>query len=123
MGLSHEAMLERFERMNLVDQWPGHEGRGSAFPLLPAMARALELRDGPWDAYLLLGRRVAAAFGFRTDATWLTWYVLGGKRFAVLPHPSGIVTWWNEPSNRAAARRFLRSVERQARPTPEPIAS
>jgi hypothetical protein len=120
MDIDHGEMLERFDRLNLLEEWPGRDGRGSAFPLLLAMSRALELRDGPWDAYLLLGKRVAAAFGFRSDVRYLAWYGMDGKRFAVLPHPSGVNRWFNEPANRALARRFLRSVVRQSQPSAAP---
>lgn len=114
MGIEHGEMLERFERTNLLADWPGRDGHGSAFPLLLAMSRALELREGPWDAFLLLGKRVAAAFGFRADVRYLAWYEMADRRFAVLPHPSGVNRWFNEPANRAQARRFLRSVVRQS---------
>lgn len=123
MGVSAAEYEDRFERVNLLGEWPGSAGKGSAFPVLPAMVRAFELREGPWTHYLLLGRRVAAAFGLRADCPYLHWYDLSGspadlvtsKRVAVLPHPSGIVTWWNSAPNRAAARAFMRRLERRSR--------
>lgn len=132
MGLTTETFVERFDRVNLLDEYPGSDGKGTAFPFLPAMARAFELREGPWTHYLLLGRRVAGAFGLRDDAEFLRWYELVGlrivvpdgelfprssepKRAVVLPHPSGIVRWWNTTANRRAARAFLRRLERETR--------
>lgn len=114
MGLSLEEYLATFERVNLLDAYPGSAGKGAQFPLLPAMVRALELRSGLWTHYLLCGRRVAAAFGFREDARYLRWYPLDGKHYGVVPHPSGIVRWYNDPQNRARARRWLRRLARRA---------
>jgi hypothetical protein len=49
------------------------------------MARAFELREQPWTHYLLLGRRVGAAFGIREDAKTLHWYECDGVAYAVVP--------------------------------------
>ena len=82
------------------------------------MVRALELAGGPWGRYLLCGRRVAAAFGFRADVAYLRWYRWEGKWYAVIPHPSGIVRWYNDPANVQRARRFLRRLAARVRSTP-----
>src|SRR5260370_35799124 len=86
MGLTLAEYLAAFERVNLLDAPQDRDSKGSAFPLLPAMLRALELRDGPWTHYLLAGKRVAPAFGFRGAACYLRWYLLAGKGCAVMPN-------------------------------------
>lgn len=60
----------------------------------------------------MCGRRVAAAFDHRDPALpYLRWSEEGEPfRWAMLPHPSGVNRWWNEPENREAAREFLRQL-------------
>lgn len=55
---------------------------------------------------VFLGKAVAAAFGVRANS--LRWVEHRGMTVAVLPHPSGVNTWWNNPDNRAAASAFMR---------------
>jgi hypothetical protein len=57
---------------------------------------------------LLAGHRVAAAFGVREG--YLREFVLQGVPAAVVPHPSGVNRWWNDPANVARASAFLRGV-------------
>lgn len=99
-------------RVNLLEEWPVGT---STFPVLPAVLRAAELREQGWDTYLLVGRRVAGAFGFRPDVEYLRWYSLGGKRYAVLPHPTAVRAWWRDVSNRAAARAFMARLNHDTR--------
>lgn len=59
---------------------------------------------------LLAGKRVASAFGL--DEEYLAdpvAFPIGGRPVAVhvVPHPSGVNRWWNEPANRERARAFL----------------
>jgi hypothetical protein len=96
----------RFELANLLDAWPGPAGKGSAFPLAEARAAA-DLLDLGGRRVILCGWRVAAALDFRAPA-YLRWRDHRGARMAVLPHPSGVNRWWNDPGNRRRARRFLR---------------
>ena len=118
MGVTLEEFLERFDRENLVDRYPGRSGEGDAFPAAEARERARKVcfEDRPY--VLLLGRGVAGAFGLGAQP-WLTWaYVkrvlpaqLGTvfvhARVAVVPHPSGRNRWWNEQANRERAGEFL----------------
>jgi hypothetical protein len=96
--------------VNLIKRWPGpsaSRNKGDAFPLERAARAAarLELGDGP---VILLGKGVAGAFGARAD--FFEWFELRGRRAVVIPHPSGVSRWWNEPANRRRASRFIRSV-------------
>lgn len=63
----------------------------------------------------IAGKRAASAFGLRR-VEWLEPVELGrGERLAVVfPHPSGVVLWWNDPRNVAAASRCLRRLLRAA---------
>ena len=99
------SLGDRCVAVNLLPAWPGRRGKGAAFPMAEARAAAAELvplLEG--RAVLLLGRRVAAAFGV-VDWPYLVpmrWE--GGPVAAVVPHPSGVCRWWNDPeaSRRAA---------------------
>ena len=63
-GISFDEYLERTERMNLFDEWPGKNGKGDAWDPVEARRRAEDLRFGliGWRV-LFVGRNVAAAFG------------------------------------------------------------
>lgn len=107
LGVGHAELLATTDRLNLLDSWPGACGKGSAFPAAEARAAAaVALALAPHRTLLLAGRRVAAAFGLRA-LPYLRWAVLGRRRVAVLPHPSGVNRWLNDPANRAATRDFV----------------
>lgn len=95
-----------FDEANLLDTWPGPSGKGSAAP-------RLDLRLA-WDAFLLAdrhqavvlcGKRVAGAAGLRMG--FLGRLGAQGRTLLLVPHPSGVCRWWNDPGCREAARRFL----------------
>jgi hypothetical protein len=107
--LSGRAFARVFARANVLEVWPGPSGRkGAAFPLALARAQAVRLRRRFYRGrvVLLLGHRVAAAFGVR--ASYLTRVVVGGADVFVLPHPSGVNRWYNDAANVARLGRLLR---------------
>ena len=106
MGVSVEEYLERFERVNVLDRFPGKQGKGDKFPLPEAREAAQGIRLEGRPFVLLLGRGVASAFGLG-NLPWLEWAEVEQARVAVVPHPSGINRWWNEQENRERAREFL----------------
>lgn len=114
MGLEgREELLEAVDAFNVLDRYPGSEGpKGDAFPISWARRRARRLYPRlRGRTVLLAGKRVATAFGIKSD--YLRWEDHPeGFRVAVIPHPSGVNHWWNEPANR---RRFRRFVEEEMR--------
>lgn len=109
-----EVLGLRFELVNLLDRYPGHGGKGTLWPLELARARADALREAlrGREAAVLLGRRVAQAFGIR-KASYGTWEELDELvpcRHVVLPHPSGINRLYNERRVREMANQVLRSA-------------
>lgn len=108
-GVSEEELRRRCEMVNLLDECPPLQpgGKGRTFDAEAAGDAALRLRLwNPGAVLVLLGRRVARAFGLRPPSpVWMAETVL------VVPHPSGIVRWWNRAENRrqaaVALRRFL----------------
>jgi hypothetical protein len=105
LGLEPREYLRLFDRANLCPQrWSVREAR----------VRAEALLDERRPAYVLLGRKVAEAFGFGDRApfsTVLVGYSLidGGadSRVYLLPHPSGLCREWNVPGAFERARRLL----------------
>jgi len=111
-GLSFEEYLERTERTNLFDEWPGKNGKGDAWDAKEAR-RLADLSKPSLNGrrVIFVGRNVASAFGC-SDLPWLSWRKLSGAKVAVIPHPSGIVLWWNDERNREDASVFLREALR-----------
>lgn len=107
-GLSHADFESRFARCNLFDEpsprWDAREAR------LRALAMEKKLRG----SVVLLGRRVAHAFGAgdqplfapRARETKLFWALTRGVTYYVAPHPSGRNRWWNYRENVERAERF-----------------
>ena len=106
-GISLDEFLERTDRMNLLDHWPGKAGKGDAF-VSQFDAREMAAAMMPMLAgrvVVLLGNGVSGAFGMRGSAfTWTT--LLDAKAVAWSPHPSGISRWWNDQKNVARAASF-----------------
>lgn len=106
-----DDLRDAFELANLLDRWPGPErGKGSAFPLALARESAAELAPRlRGRRAIFVGRRVATAF--RVRLPYLTWraVVAAGvpTMAAVLPHPSGVNHFWNDPASVELARAFL----------------
>ncbi len=107
-ALAGFPLADRFELRNLLDAWPGAGGKGSRWDARSAHVRAAET---PLDGrrVIFVGRRVATAYGHGNDP-WMTWHDDGrGFVCAVIPHPSGIVRFWNDPASAAAVGAFLRA--------------
>jgi len=110
-GVPHEDLLRRTRRHNLLD--PAPEG-GSRWPARTAALEAEELfarLGGQGWLWLLLGRRVAEAFGL-PPREWLVWTEVMVDLAAAVPHPSGRNRWYNDPRRRRRAERFLRPLLR-----------
>lgn len=94
-------------RTNVIQRFPGRSGKGASFPRDEAVAglRRLERRTPKRVAWVFMGKRVAAAYGWRGE--YFEWGELNGRRIATFPHPSGINMWWNDPANVELAREFV----------------
>src|SRR5712691_1480211 len=104
--LSPAEYLAAFERRNVLERWPGKDGKGDRFP--PALARSAAARMTPSlrrRRVIFLGRATARAFGFGEDL--FAWKNFCGFEAAAFPHPSGVNRWWNDPPNVARAADFL----------------
>jgi uracil-DNA glycosylase len=132
-----ESLDATFKLLN-VFPWPlpkRASGKGDEFPIEKARQHAMMLRGAtrnglifreiwPNDAVILCGTRVWKAFQLPSSPEPLVPYLIkeGWDRFPseglgyegwwayMLPHPSGVNRWWNEPENVASAQRFLKAM-------------
>lgn len=101
----------------------------------------LEAQRGKYRGLVVLGFRAARAFGWHASPhdlnpisldqvrAWpLKWLLAGYRgrgvgetktvfaamRAAVVPHPSGVNRWWNDPANRDRAREFFAELHTRA---------
>lgn len=108
LGLKLDDFLGRVEAVNLLKSWPGKQGKGDAFPAEKAR-RAAEKLDLEGRLVIAAGKRVARALGI-ADPEWFAQVEHRGAGITVIPHPSGVVTWWNDPANRRRAAGRLRAL-------------
>lgn len=112
IGVSFEEYLRGTERLNLITHWMGKAGKGDVWNPRAAERRAEKLKpELAGRTVVLLGRNVAEAFGLKR-LHWMTFAEMNGAMAGVIPHPSGIVLWWNEEKNRLAASAFLKKAWR-----------
>lgn len=129
--------------VNLLYEYPGAGRRGAHFPQARGKERAkkfLEMVSVPGREYrvfngvvfgspqvvLLAGLRVARAFGLRMNHKDRPSFSYFEKKIfkdqpnqtifevVVVPHPSGVNRWWNDPQNEARAREFLAALGERA---------
>ena len=105
---------------NLLQRWPGYQGRGSGFPRESARrAAAIFAPPASADVVLLAGRRVARAFGTDDAVPYFRALSRRGRwpRWYVVPHPSGVSGHWSDPAAAAALYAFLDRIARARRPS------
>lgn len=108
--ISLDEFLHRFDRVNLLHVRQDTKEKGFEFDEAAAsqeahrMATTLDFNDRPF--VLLLGKRVAAAFG--AHANYFEAQHVGTRTtLYVLPHPSGVNRWWNDPENHRKICDFM----------------
>ncbi len=113
---SKEELRQVFNCANLLDYYPGKAGKGDRFPMKEAREAAAAIRPCLPPLTVLLGRKVAEAF--RLPATplgrWEEWPDRTGA-WTVLPHPSGLNRFWNDPQNVQGAKAFMYQLVKQSR--------
>ena len=123
LGVEHSRLWDVFDVVNLIDYYPGPPDdktkRGDAFPMKEArliangMVKAMSRRT-----VVFVGKNVARAFRV-ASLEYFEWFVTslapddqGFYKFCVVPHPSGISHFWNDPERVERARLFMRSIPR-----------
>jgi len=130
LGISSERYLEGVARVNLLPDFIGKApgARATPWPAKEAKQAAQQLLASGFlndrALVVLLGTRVAAAFGLKrpkwfqeTDLRLQTDLRLPDGAtitVAVAPHPSGANWWWNDKTNAKQAGTFWRQVAVQA---------
>ena len=116
-----EQLRERAVLMNLWGRYPGKAKsvQGDAFPESERAKRAAARRRAALAAsgcevLVCCGRRVASCFGVG-DAPFLEWRevpLARGKnaRVVVVPHPSGVSRWWQDPDACGRASALLAEI-------------
>jgi uracil-DNA glycosylase len=112
--------LRHFETTNLLDRYPGRAGKnGDRFPMVEARLAAREkLATLDRRTVIFVGLTVAEAFDWVPPVRpfdWRLFTVPGalGFKAAAIPHPSGIVPFWNDPANVERGRRFFDELLRR----------
>ena len=110
LGVGLAKLLASVEAVNLLDRFRGRQedGKGDAFPLDEAR-RAASLLPLSGRKVLLVGRGVAEAFDL-ADMAFLEVREARGASILLLPHPSGVNSWWNKRSNVEAAVKAMRKM-------------
>ena len=102
VGCTFAEYEEKFDRINLhgSSSFPPSTDREAAEALVPILRGR---------RVILLGGRTNQAFG----GSLFRWSLVDGKVVAGVPHPSGLSRWWNNPGNRAKAKKFLAPTLKQ----------
>lgn len=111
-----DGLGPRFLRLNLLEENPGPSsgGKGDAWPLDLARQRAAQMVFAGRPAAVLLGRRVAAAFGAR--GAYCEWWDPSDEvraPYVVIPHPSGVNRLYNDPAVRDQVGVVLRDAAKR----------
>lgn len=120
MGMTQEDMLTKHDFVNVLDYFPGKGINGDKFPLPQALVSAKAMMPSFKGRFVvLLGANVARAFSvskFRY-LEWYDWTVEGLKvcsRVCIVPHPSGVNRYYNDPRAREEVSRFLKKLKEHA---------
>lgn len=113
-GLHYTEYMTAFQRVNLLQEFPGRHVRDDKFPrelgrvAAQSMEPFLEKR-----VVVFMGRNVARAFGYQTLPfhTW-QWNSTWNYKLACAPHTSGRNRWYNRLENRELASSFWLSLVR-----------
>lgn len=118
MGVTRGTYLRVFDRVNLLQQFPGKHKRDDKFP----MAQARIAAGAMWPMLrgrevVLVGRNVACAFDLSSIA-FHNWMEIEEDdiRIAVVPHPSGRNLWYNSELNKREAQAFWAEYLAQQKP-------
>lgn len=113
LGLQPGELGRIADTANLCSTFPGSKELGDVEPphdTLEAAAADLDLQG--YERAVLCGDAVRRAFGVKDE--YLSIVEIRGVPTLVLPHPSGINRWWNDPANVRAAITAIRSLAPEA---------
>lgn len=115
--MSLDAFLAHFDRVNLLHVRQDTREKGFEFDGAAANHAAIQMRaDNAFvkdRIVLLLGRRVAMAFGC-PQGYFERWFIDEAEAY-VLPHPSGVNRWWNMAANEERMQTFMKAIVERTR--------
>lgn len=133
LGISSIEASEAFDRMNVFPYWLGSStsGKGDWWDPVESAKIVEILRsrgffgspDYPRKRVILMGKRVARAFGLEKLEYFDRIAVIdephrSATEHVVVPHFSGVNRWWNDESNRTLARKkwkkWLKEAQKDA---------
>lgn len=116
-GLSLEDFLTIFDRINLLHERQDTREKGFEFDHDAARLEAFRLYPTfkPGQTVIMLGRRVGNAFGAFGEYFQAHRPRDNGAVIYVVPHPSGINRWWNDPQNCLQATEFMQKIVAEVR--------
>jgi len=104
LGMGTEEYVRRFDRVNLCGwDWKMKEARAKADEILADVIR-LDLTA------VLCGAKVAKAFGLTSvtaEEPARLHHNVGGGLLVLIPHPSGLCRYWNDPNTVMRVRATL----------------
>ena len=119
MGMTQDEMLAAHDFRNVLGKWPGKGINGDRFPMAEAREAADRLiPECRGRAVILLGSNVARAFSLKKFGYMELYQIRDPKDpgqvmvplLAVVPHPSGVNRFYNDPTKRYVVSKFLRSL-------------
>lgn len=112
LGLTRVEYLDKFDRIDLLraEDIAPRKGMFKTWSIPLARAAARKLLDQPTRTLILLGARVAAAFGLKREQALLH-RDFGTNQHTVItiPHPSGRNRAWHDPTYVERVRELLRA--------------
>lgn len=111
-----------FQTWNIVRQWQGKNGKGDRFqPTRDDVALAYKQIDCSIQLgvthVIVVGQAGAKAMGvgYKPILQWFPKLVAGRQsQWMVIPHPSGVNRFYNDPSNKRRVVRALRKIVNQS---------
>lgn len=111
MGLTPERYLEVFDRINLLNEFPGRHNHCDKFPVVSARIAASAIIPLLVNRRVVfVGRNVSNSFGYKGALPFHEWHFNPRVpfHFAVVPHASGRNHWYNKDGNKEVAQKFWR---------------
>lgn len=115
LGCTQDEYMAKTQRFNILPEWPGRKGKkGDKFPKAVARMNAQRM-EYSFAGCTVLFLGIAVGQMFRFPGGPLKWQRIARPAWsayhaAVLPHPSGINRWWNDPENKSSAANFMKKT-------------
>ncbi len=106
LGIAYEQMRKEHRFMNIVDAWQGKDGKGDRFDWENDSVVKVRRAICGAESIVFCGKETAKACGIKHE--FLKLFTFDGLPAIVLPHPSGVSHWYNDPLNRRLAAARLR---------------